>query len=136
MMSLVMSARQVRLHRLWLRVDTVGTGESLTCTPCGSLTSARALEPERCLLIVSAASGPLQVCVRTHARVLTFMDVFAARDNVQSHTSIRPGTSDSLMLQCTGHALSLILSVPIAVNRRAMCRMNSFLLNLVQQSLS
>ena len=57
MMSQVMSARQVRLHRLWLRVDTVGTEESLTCNPCSSLTFARALEPQRCLLMVSAASG-------------------------------------------------------------------------------
>ena len=50
---------------------------------------------------------PLHVCVRTHGHVLTFMDVSAARDSSQSHISIRPGTSDSLMLQCTGHALSL-----------------------------
>ena len=34
----------------------VGTGESL-CTPCGSLTSVRAPEPQRCLLIVFVASA-------------------------------------------------------------------------------
>ena len=34
------------------------------------------------------------------------MDVHAARDSVQSHTSIGPGTFDSLILQCTGQALS------------------------------
>ena len=33
MMSPVVFAGHVRLHRLWLRVDIAGTGESLNCTP-------------------------------------------------------------------------------------------------------
>ena len=36
------------------------------------------------------------VRVRTHAHVLTFMDVSAARGSVWGHISITPGTSDSL----------------------------------------
>ena len=89
MMSLVTSARQVRLHRPW-RVDIAGTGESLTCTPCSSLTSAR------CRTTTLSAHGvwgwresrtltPCSPCKYMYGHMLTssrFMDVSAARDSV------------------------------------------------------
>ena len=130
MTSLSLSALQVRLHRLWLRVDHRRDGvDSQTFTPCSCLTSARAPEPHRprCLLplatqrlqppvgeswdgfhprLAPPVALALQVCVRTHAHVLMFMDVSAARDSSHSYNSIRPDASSPLMLQCTEHALS------------------------------
>ena len=91
---------QVRLHRLWLRVDHRWDGGTLTCTPCSSLTSSGVLTTLWVLcdcnlpLATRGTEGipdlhflsTLQVCVRTHAHVLMFMDVSTARDSVQSQT--------------------------------------------------
>ena len=67
---------------------------------------------------------PLQVCVRTHAHVLTFMDVSAAQD------------SSSLMLQCTEHAPSshLFLSALRGTAHSVLCSCQTSTCSRVQTS--
>ena len=128
-----MSARQVRLHRMWLRVDHRWDGGIPDLHPCSSLTSVRAPEPQRTWCLLPLATQQLQPPVGqswdggnprltppvalagVYGHMLTFYRSWTPLLHETGsqgtllgacHISIRPGTCDSLMLQCTGHALS------------------------------